>query len=342
MPNNRVLYACQGVAIAKTGHGATSAGTSFDVMHGVQSVGITSNFTLEQVFEYGQIELYSNVEDISEVEVTIEKVIDGHKLLYLQAVGNVGKTNLLAATNSVCDVYLGIYPDTATSIDDATANDVVYCSGMQVSAISYNYSVDGNATESLTLVGSNKFWNAVTAGLVTAPTTLFNSGGISADPFDGTDAPLSGIQRRGDFNVLGSVLPAEVTSQAHNFGGSGIQSISVSADFGREDQTELGRFGVYNRTATPPFEVTCSFEVTATRGDLVSFSGVAPRAGDTNRTIILRDRAGTVIDLGTRNKLTSVTQQGGDTGGGNMTITYEYSTFNDLRVNGGGADANYW
>lgn len=340
MPNNRIFYACQGVAIAKTGHGAVDSGDEFEVMHGVQSVGITSNLTLEQAFEYGQVELYSNVEDFSEVEVTIEKLIDGHKLLYLQAVGEIGKTKLIEATNAVTDVYLGIFPDTASSIDDETQSNVVYCSGMQISSVSYNYSVDGNATESITLVGSNKFWDAVTAGILSFdPSTLFNSGGASADDFDGTDTPISGVQRRGQFNVTGSDIPAEVLTQNHNFGGKGIQSVSVSADFGREDQFELGRFGVYNKTATPPFEVTCSFEVTATQGDLISFSGVAPRAGNTNRSIILRDLAGTVIDLGTKNKLSSVTQQGGDTGGGNMTITYEYSTFNDLKVNGGGT---YW
>ena len=44
--------------------------------------------------------------------------------------------------------------------------------------------------------------------------------------------------------------------------------------------------------------------------------------------IVLCD--GTVIDLGTKNKLTSVNYTGGDTGGGNATITYSYQTFNDF------------
>ena len=108
MPQNRIIYACQAVAIAKTGH--SNADTpQFEVMKGVQSVGINTTFSLEQVFEFGQADLYSNVEDIADVEVTIEKVIDGEKLLYLQAVGEIGKTNVIAASNSVCDVYLAIY-----------------------------------------------------------------------------------------------------------------------------------------------------------------------------------------------------------------------------------------
>ena len=41
-----------------------------------------------------------------------------------------------------------------------------------------------------------------------------------------------------------------------------------------------------------------------------------------------------VFDLGTRNKLTSVNYTGGETGGGNSTISYSYQTFNDFKVSG--------
>lgn len=339
MANNRIFYACQAVAIAKTGNSGSGDPLTFEVMKGVQSVGITSSYTLEQIFELGQVELYANVEDVADVEVTIEKVIDGEKLLYLQAVGETGKTNLVSAANSTCDVYLAIYADTVSSVSGQTKQHVVMCSGMNISSVSYNYSVDDNARESITLVGNNKFWDAVTAGVIgTSPSTMYGTGGSGIAPINGSDSPASGIVRRGKFNLLGSTLPAEVVSQGNNTAGSsGIQSISVSADFGRENQVELGRFGPYNKTATFPFEVTCEFEVTATNGDLVSVSGVGENL--VNRTIIIKDTAGTTINLGTKNKLTSVAQQGGDTGGGNATITYSYSTFNDLRVDGGGT---YW
>ena len=61
MPNNRIFYASQGVAISAPDPGTTStkgiaSATSF--MHGVQSVGITTNFNLEQAFELGQIQIY--------------------------------------------------------------------------------------------------------------------------------------------------------------------------------------------------------------------------------------------------------------------------------------------
>ena len=40
--NNRIFYACQAVGFAKLGH----SGSDYKVAHGVQSVGITTNFKL--------------------------------------------------------------------------------------------------------------------------------------------------------------------------------------------------------------------------------------------------------------------------------------------------------
>ena len=53
------------------------------------------------------------------------------------------------------------------------------------------------------------------------------------------------------------------------------------------------------------------------------------------RQIVIRDDAGTILDLGTQNKLSSVSYSGGDTGGGNATVSYSYSNFNVLKVDGG-------
>ena len=330
--NNRIFYAVQSVAVCKTGFppsGGASANVAF--LKGVQSVGITTNFTLEQAFELGQVEIYENSEDIADVEVTIEKLIDGEKLIYLSAVGNDGKTNVVSASAKQCDVYLAIYADTNTSTSGQTPEKVVNCSGMYVSSISYTYPVDGTATESVTLVGNDKFWSDNIAGVITDPKTSYGS---PATGTDGSDVPVSGIIRRNNVDVAGSTLPAEVTTQGPA-DSRHLQNISISADFGRENILELGRFGPYHKYATFPFEVTSEFEVIATSGDLVSVSGNAENL--TDRTIVIKDQAGTVIDLGTKNKLTSVSYSGGDTGGGNATVSFSYSTFNDIKVNGGGA-----
>ena len=55
--NNRIFYACQAVGFKNFGHVATE----YIIAKGVQSVGITTNFNLEQAFELGQISIYENI-----------------------------------------------------------------------------------------------------------------------------------------------------------------------------------------------------------------------------------------------------------------------------------------
>ena len=344
MANNRIFYACQAVFIGKTGHTPVAVGsptTAGRFMQGVQSVGITSNFTLDQAFELGQIEIYENSEEVADIEVTLEKVLDGKPLLYGQACGNSVKTNMVAAGKNRSDVYLGVYADTVSSTDSESVGAVVMCSGMYISSVSYTYPTDGAATESVTLVGNDKYWSDNIAGVVPNPDTSY--GASPATGLDGSDSSTtnngSGLVRRQKVDIKNSTIPAEIsnpmgTTSTDKSKGYHISSISISADFGRESILELGSFGPYHRYAGYPIEVTAEFEVTAVSGDLVNVSGTAENLSD--RTIVIKDDGGHIIDLGTKNKLSSVSYSGGDTGGGNATCTYSYSTFNDLKVHGGG------
>jgi hypothetical protein len=101
--NKRVFYATQGVAVGDIGatavidpyasRGATpgNLNNKVGIVHGLQSIGVTTNFNLEQIFELGQLSLYENREDIPEIEVTFEKVLDGYPLVY--HLGTVDSTN---------------------------------------------------------------------------------------------------------------------------------------------------------------------------------------------------------------------------------------------------------
>ena len=337
--NNRIFYACQAVIIMPTGEAPASSG----IVRGLQSVGMNSNFTLDQVFEIGQLEIYENIEDVADIEVSLEKVIDGEKLIYNLASGGTCKTSIVAASKKRSDVYVGLFDD---GQDNATGvpRNVCWNSGMYTSSVSYSYSVDGSATESVTLVGNDRFWNADTAlgaGDGNAADKWGTSPGSAptTGEFDGTDSPNSGVVRRVNVDLEGSTLPAIVKSQKGDDatglgGGFHVQSISVSADFGQENILELGRFGPYARYATFPIEVTCEFEVIATSGDLKTVSGIGGNL--TNETILIKDTAGTVLDLKAKNKLSSVSYSGGDTGGGNATVSYSFSNFNGLTVVDGG------
>ncbi len=116
-----------------------------------------------------------------------------------------------------------------------------------------------------------------------------------------------------------------------------VQSVKVSCNLGREQLLELGRKGPYFRYVPFPVEVTCDIEINAKDGDFITATEDGAY-GDgnnlVNQTIKFAMKEGLRIDLGTKNKLQTVSFGGGDagSGGGNATITYSYSTFNDFDV----------
>lgn len=354
--NNRIFYATQAVALKPQNSDGTSLYSTWYYPRGVQSAGITTNFALEQVFQLGQIELYENVEDVPEVEVTINKVIDGTAPLYLMCMGGStgidGAKNkeLVAIANNRVNFRLGIYPDT-NSAATGTPSVHVDCSGMYLSSVSYTVPVDGNATEDVTLVGNNKYWNS---GNIVGATTSFFSGAS-----DTANMTAPAIGRRYKFNSALSEIPTGA--------GGGIpvpegrtkpflQSVTVSTDLGREAINELGSMAPYYRYVTFPVEVTSEFEIIASSGDLVEgrdFDGevgcdvVYKNLQDKTVKVVMCGSGvndALIIDLGSKNKLTSVNYTGGEAGGDNATITYSYQTFNKFVVDASGtfAGAGGW
>ena len=347
MANNRIFYAVQAVGIGQSpvsSGSIASEGSGFRWMKGVQSVGITTNFNLEQAFELGQLAIYQNIENVPEIEVTIEKVIDGRHLLYLQSAGQLATGNIVSAASQKCDVWLVIYPDTNTAASGGLPESLVYCSGMRVNNVSYTFPVDGNSTESVTLVGNDKLAYAGSAYGGTINTATPHS-------------PNLNVARRQHFKPGSSTIPPLVASALR--GGSGnIQNISISADFNRDNIFELGSFRPYYKYASFPITVTCDFEVVSISGDKIQASGDAPNQSANGESIkvvfdVNTDSATNgqlEIDLGSRNKLTSVNYTGGGTDGGNASVTYSYQGFNNLLVkddfcnNGDGSavSGQYW
>ena len=353
MPNNRIFYAIQALGFAA--HNVTASGANgpfepsgFLTAHGVQSVGLNTTFNLEQVFELGQLELYENIEGIPDIELTAQKVLDGYPLLYHLATPAAASPTLVGRSNERCFAALNIYPDTNDNAS-GTPNQSVGMSGMYVSALSYTLNVEGSSTEDTTFVGNNKQWTA--SGL-----TFF-----APSSFDGSDAPPAlalsgGVAQRENIlmgtgvsmdsaglitGVSGSLWPIEIDgidANGHNTvtGDSfnaHLQTVTVSTDLGREELFELGRRGPYHRFVSFPTEVTCTIDTTSSEGDLID--ALADPVGGSNITeqkIFVWVEEGTRINLGPKNKLASVTYGGGDAGGGNVAVSYNYSNFNSLKV----------
>ena len=338
--NNRLYWACQAVGLARDGS------STFTPIHGLQTVGITTTFNLESLFEIGQLPLYELIENIADVEVTLEKVLDGYPLIYHLATPNASNSTLPGRSTVACILALNVYGETVNSAS-GTQNAQVTLSGLYCSSIGYNFPVEGFATESVTLVGNNKVWSS--AGF-TFTGTLFN----------GSDAPLSlasgtgGGQRREDVifgsNLTGTntLLPGGsyggipgLTASGANIANSNgvlpakIQSINITADLGRESLFELGRKLPYFRFVSYPVKVNTEIATITADGDFVDFTegGYDGFGGNlTPKRILVVTRDGTKIDAGSKNKLTGVTYGGGDAGGGNVTTTFSYSNDNELVV----------
>lgn len=337
-PNNRIFYACQAVAFGLFDENEISSPAELTAAHGVQSVGINTSFNLEQAFELGQISIYENIEGLPDVEVTVEKVLDGYPLLYHLSTTGATDNSLVGRTKKRCNVSLGIYSDEKEFVS-GVAPVSVFMSGMYVNSINYTFPTDGPSTESVTLVGNSKLWYTEPFRWLANTATGLVGAGANA----GKDFPIGsgGIQRREDVMMQNSIMPVSIyevlgTAVGNNFDSSKqrprahIQNITISTDLGREEILELGHKEPYYRTATFPVEVTSEFEVIAVSGDFINAYSNGDNTPEQPIMITLRD--GSVYDLGTKNRLSSVNYTGGDAGGGNATMSYSFSTYNDLTV----------
>lgn len=350
MANNRVTYAISQVALKDSSSAATNqvlplsaSGVNpsgfWEAPRGVQSIGITTAFNLEQVFELGKIAIYENVEGTPDVEVTINRVLDGTHPLYLIASDSTGSTLIGRNEDYRTDITMNIYNDNQSSTDEGEGSNAafvsaVYASGMFLSSVTYTFPVDGSFTEEVAFVGNNKFWSDVTAN-GSAPSGEFPSGIITSDEDPTVNVGnLDGVQRRENFVIATSKFPTEMPGVDGNglLGADGdcLQTITVTADLGREDVFCLGDKNPFFRFITLPIEVTTTIEVHSKQGDLIEADGSADNL--TNQEIVLKTTGGLTLDLKSQNKLTSVDMGGNDAGGGNLTVTYTYQNFNDLVV----------
>ncbi len=353
-PTNEVVVIQPGVDVVPTGYKNTRI---WEVGRGVQSVGMTTTFNFEQVFELGQLEIYEYIELEPEIEVTVEKVLDGTKPIWFMVTGPRGSSTLSERTaNYRADVAISIYSDTKTRATGLPIS-MVLGSGMYVSSVTYTFPVDGNFTESITLVGNDKIWADFEG--VAGPADFYPSATGSTGFLTGTaavpagfpsgtqfvtleDAQVigSGVQRRESMRLDLTRLPTQIPGVSS----SGtledivehIQNITVSTDLGREDIFELGKKRPFVKFVTFPIEVTTSIEVITSQGDFINAVAreetCTRSQNTTNESIQLALCEGLRINLGTKNRLQSVEMGGGEAGGGNMTITYNYSNFNDLTI----------
>ena len=368
MANKRVYYAIKQVSLKPDADSGDY--TAADVIYGAQSVDVSTNFNLTQIFEMGQISIYQSIEELPDVEISVSKVFDGKPLIWHLATrgAQTDSPTLAGRSNARCILGLGIFADTS---DYATGTPVsmMESSGLYPRSISYNFTTDGAFTETVTLVGNDKIYStddAISAeSLAYSRKTDLTGGSYFSGQFDGADTPIA-IERKESINfdttetgldINGSIadpdctiLPTDIeginsdgTNDLTQDARAVIQSIAVSTDLGRESLDELGRRGPYHRYATFPTEVTCAIECLSLEGDGISAveegiyntggTGCGANAANLrDATIRIATDCGVRIYLGVKNKLSSVDFGGGTTDGGNDTNTYNFTNFNDMTV----------
>jgi hypothetical protein len=321
--NKRLFWAVQAVGFAPDGS------NTYTAAKGVQSLGVTTTFNLTEIFEIGQLSIYDNVEDSPDVEVTIEKVIDGAPLIYHLATPGATSPTLVGRSTRKASMALSLFGDTQSSAS-GTPNSQMTCSGLYVSSLNYNFPVTENGTESVTLVGNHKVWSS---GSFT-----FTGG------FNNTDVAPSGVMRQQHVKMgigaTGSVFPKGANGipginasgwnppVADGFAAR-IQSISIAADLGREALNQLGKKNPFFRYVNFPVEVTCDIEVLSGDGDFINVT--EDGVNTSNQIIDIRTDFGDRFNLGNKNRLSN-TQFSVSTDGSNNIDTYSFVNFNDLTI----------
>lgn len=326
--NKRIFYATQGVKLLPVSEAGTVGNPI--VPGGLQSVGVTTNFNLEKVFQLGQLELYDSIENNPEVEVTLNKVFDGTKPLFLITMGGISTTtsgSIIKDQNNRVNMELLIHKDTNQGTAATTGVSKLTCTGLYPSNFSYTFPTDGNATEEVTLVGTNKTWS-----LSPSNATVI-----------GTDQTSKGTARRWKFAKDLCVFP---TGDGGMPGGSPLTNVTVSFDLGREAIYTLGEYEPYLRFVNFPVEISTEITSIGMDGDflnmnenLYSCTGVSSVKNFPIKLVICgsgtNDKLS--IDLGTKNKLQTVNYSGGDTGGGNVEISYSFTTDNTFVMTASGS-----
>lgn len=344
MANTRQFYANSALFVKPAGSGG-----AYTFVRGIQSASDSFDLPADYLLEWGQVGLYEAVDGIADVTFDAEKLIDGGVPLYLVTTEGSTGAGLTARSEKRCILAVGIYPSDADYVS-GTPTRVIEYSGQQPTNISYSFTTDGPFTESMSFLGNYAKWTAAAATYGTIPTNPTSSGG---DTPPALTACSGGVQFKENFLFTGtypSLLPTYIPGimptgtlagtmiMSNSCPTVPIQSISVSCDLSRDTIPQLGCKTPYARVAQFPVDVTSEIEI-------LSQSGHGLEITETGATLVgceytnapssrlrFATESGLIIDLGSQNKLTSVTQTYGDTGGSNASYTLSFTNKSVMTV----------
>jgi hypothetical protein len=330
MASNRVYYAVQRATLTRCNSngltsisGADAETTTYPAMASsmIQSVGVSTSLDYEQIFELGRLQIFQNVEGIPSVEITVERALAiNHKVGSIDATYADGTMWHLAGNSTTAAAAQRFNLDMQTAADEGTlsAEGFVRCTGLYMSNYTLNFNLEGASTESATFVGNDIRWST---GDISPVAGLTSSAEIEAY----TDSPdtNSGVLDRRTFT--GGTLSI-----------SKLQSATFSVSMDREDLLQLGSKTPFFRAASFPVETTLEVEYLANKDSngITINENLLNSGCDVGAGLSAGDhlKAGNrTFKFGSMN-WTGSSYSGGDAGGGNATISFNYQGFNFLNI----------
>lgn len=315
MSSNRVFYACQSVHMVPsfTEDQLPQDQTNWQMLKGVQSIGISTSMNSEPIFSLGKLKRASMITSKPEVTVNINRIIDSGPSIYTNTMGNTPQNTmedvLLETTaNKRGGIRLNIAPDNrAATIGDSI--QTLEIKPIYLSSITYNFPIDGDCTEEATLVGNTKKFDTI---------SINRSDPVYFDFLD-IDPP-----RRN--NVYYTTPSVTVGDHKH------IQNIRVTLDLGtRKPLYRMGDKVPLTRFIEFPVEVKTEIEVIMPNNDSI---GLSDGVGCTYVNSVFDEFIsvglcnGLTINLGNNNRLIDIDVQGGNAGEDNVVTTYTYVNHN--------------
>lgn len=301
MGNNRIFYSCLGVALAAPNSFPTS------ILEGVQSVGITSSKDIEYFLPSASkisTGFFSSVPDIS--------------FNYSQILHSFEDLGDIDGVNDYVDLYMFVGDEDVACLDPSK---YIICRYLLLESIEYNLSVDNFFILTKNFKGFSRYICSTSQNITVPRCSESNPSNVDL------------VGRRQNFHVSGSSLPSVLTSS------NALQSISIKSSINRKQISETGTKTPYGSATNYPIETTVSFGLISQNLDnnndtfsTVSCSGLMNNLTNINIAICGR---GDVIEgsLSIDDAfLSNVNYNGGDTGGGNQSITIDYVSYNSTGI----------
>jgi hypothetical protein len=322
MGNKRVFYACQGLSLDGR------------PLYGVQNLSISTDHNINVVENWGQLAISGVYADTPKSNSGFSRILGSGNTDLIRFGAGIYGPAITGSLTGICtnherELCVFFTADTEEGIGASSVGNVIGFKDVSVDSISYSINVDGFLTEDVQMIAYHK----------TNDSGMCDFG--SLDFIDGS--PPSGIkgipirrQHIQSFSVGEKAPPSAIITDLNITIPFNIQTVE---EFGTAFSRHSNRYRYATFPIVSTYSVTALYQNTPEFDNyLFSESGIAcniienlPQEENLSVSVCSNTMD---IDLG-HCILQSVDYGGGDTAGGNATLTYNYYCYNSGLITGG-------